>query len=259
MDGIGFKDDAPPRPANDESDQFRNFAIKAKLVGSAGDANSCILKGIPSVVGHTIRNWMYIRECFEPLFQQVLCSASIGNVCICGDPGIGKSTFSLYVFMRLVQLDQNVVRISMGNAMLVHSKAKKCTYFEGHIDDSLVRNKDYWLLVDGNAKTASLLDRNNRGIIFASPKKENYHTFVKESQYMLYMPPWSFSEVKALAQAIDYAEVHRLVRSWLYPRTYGADTIVTVLDPGNSNATNLKRTFEAQEGGSKYFALPGKS
>ena len=87
-----------------------------------------------------------------------------------------------------------MVHVSTGKSMFVYDpKADEIVFRE--MSDHFWRQDDCWLLIDGEANAVPFSEKRSRGIVFASPKKKNYHEFVKESGKTFYMPPWEKYEI----------------------------------------------------------------
>ena len=116
---------------------------------------------------------------------------------------VGKSSFSTFVFFAIAQMKKNkVVHVSQGGRVLFYNP-KNDEFVVSTIEKvSDWREDQCWLLIDGRAHEIPFKDKRTRGIVFASPKKKNYHEFVKQNGRMLYMPPWSLSEVKKFARKV---------------------------------------------------------
>ncbi len=131
---------------------------------------------IPDVNGHFVKKHLYVRDCYSPLRELILKEGENYNVCITGDPGIGKSYFSLYMFFWFVKSGKPVVRIGNGGSSLTFDGAK-ITFNPNGIDDYW-RLNDVWLLLDGCAEK-KYWEKSARGVVFASPKGSNFHEFIK--------------------------------------------------------------------------------
>lgn len=139
---------------------------------------------------------LFIRRCYVDLGVVIKLWGEYMNLVICGDPGIGKSSFALYVFPLLKQAGFKVVWVSESGSII---------YFDGStvINDlgsspNVWLDDDGWLLLDGKVD-AKYLDKTSKTVVFASPKRDNYYTFLKVSDAeILFMPPWSLNEVNTM-------------------------------------------------------------
>ncbi|RKP16134.1 hypothetical protein ROZALSC1DRAFT_25628, partial [Rozella allomycis CSF55] len=112
------------------------------------------------------------------------------NYCICGDPGIGKTLFSLLMFYVLANRRKRVVRICNNEWM----------YYDG--SNVMMRKTEVWkeedvyLLIDGKAGE-EFLGKDKRAVLFASSSKENFWQFIKNTEgCIMYMKPWDYSELE---------------------------------------------------------------
>ena len=133
--------------------------------------------GLKDISGHISKNHIYVRQCFLEFTRLILNRGKSCTISVTGDPGIGKSLYSLYVFMVLVKMKEKVVRVSQGGSFLIFDGNEISYSLEA---SSLWRRSDYWLLLDGRAKEV-FWDKPCKGIVFASPNGKNYHEFIKVS------------------------------------------------------------------------------
>ena len=134
---------------------------------------------------------------------------------------MGKSSFSTLVFFLLALQRRKVVHVAQAGRALVHEPgegpADGVIQYMRLEEADMWREKDCWLLLDGRAREIPFLEKKTRGIVFASPKKENYHEFVKQGGRMLIMPPWSWEEVKNFAKKKANTESDKFfIPEWHY-------------------------------------------
>ena len=163
------------------------------------------------------------------------------RVCVCGDPGIGKSSYALYVFMTLVSKGENVIKFSIGGSALVFNRESGKIRF--YCNGSDVKRESWahenvWLLIDGHASSNPYGDKRNRAIVFASPKRSNYHEFIKDRGVMMYMPPWEWNEIESLIEVLPEDETREFVNAW------SQFNDETVADIRQYLITECKRRFE---------------
>jgi hypothetical protein len=181
------------------------------------------------------KNYIFIRECYPKLLIRCLALGKEGAVCISGDPGIGKSFFAFYVFLALFEMQQKVVLVSQSGSALVVYGGKK-PKFEPEYRGAEWMDPDTWLLLDGRAEDR-FLSKRQRGIVFASPKKSNYHEFIKQNGSLLFMPPWKWSEVEQFVRNEGIrGNLEQLLVSW-HRRSCGLAEFEDF--PGSTEASEL--------------------
>jgi hypothetical protein len=146
--------------------------------------------------------FIYVRACYIHLYEKLETEGEKGPVLICGDPGIGKSYFGLYVFCRLTcsQEKKRAIRFTLSGDWIEFDGEK---FRSGHgWSSSNWRNEETWLLLDGNEKV-EMLSKRSRVILFASSQKQNYHNFMKKRNALTYyMPEWSLREMEQLVNKV---------------------------------------------------------
>jgi ABC-type Zn2+ transport system substrate-binding protein/surface adhesin len=101
----------------------------------------------------------------------------------------------MYTFARFIQAGIPVVRFTEQGSWLQFD-GNKVTEGPNRNENNNWRKKEYWLLLDGKADV-HFLSKIKRGIVFASPKRKNYHKYLKTSEgKTFYMPPWSLDEIE---------------------------------------------------------------
>ncbi len=148
-----------------------------KLIESLDLDSSGLKTGLKDITGHISKDQIFVRSCFGELAKLCLYYGKTHPVCVIGDPGIGKSIYSLYIFMVLVKKKQKVVRVSQGGSFLIFDgKGIKHSSTEYGLDD-------YWVLLDGKAKE-TFWDKPDKVIVFASTNDQNYSDeFIKVRSY----------------------------------------------------------------------------
>ncbi len=152
------------------------------LLAYIKDNNVCklernnFLHSIPSVNGHFVKKHLFIRDCYVQLQDVIFKEGEKFNICVSGDPGIGKSYFSLYMFFYLVKKGQPVVRVGLGGSSLTFD-GNEIT-FDPNGSGNDWRGTNVWLLLDGHANE-KYCEKSKRGVVFASPKGSNFHKFIK--------------------------------------------------------------------------------
>jgi hypothetical protein len=172
-----------------------------EFVGEYNTPDSLLGKG-KDIPDQMDIGFIYVRDCYIKLYNKIETEGEKGPVLICGDPGIGKSYFGLYVFCRLTcsQEKKKAIRFTLSGDWIEFDGEK---FRSGHgWSSSNWRNEETWLLLDGNEKV-EMLSKRSRVILFASPQKQNYHNFVKKRDAVIYyMPEWSLREIEQLVTKV---------------------------------------------------------
>jgi hypothetical protein len=210
MAGCGW-DSAVP-----ESLKRNASALKSYLSSASNGfrSNAKFISGIPLVVGHVVKEDIFVRECYEAIFAMIEEVAKERPVVVCGDPGIGKSLFSTYVFCKLVMMKQSVVHISNGGCMLVYDTPNDKLEVFTEIDVGKVLSGTYWVLIDGSAPVRPFADIKARAVVFASPNQRNYHEFAKDNGAIFYMSAWSAAEVEELVDQLPIVRAKKFLKCW---------------------------------------------
>ena len=152
-----------------------------------------LLASIPAISGLVFKSELFLRDCFFDLYDIIRLAAEQSCLAVIGDPGIGKSSFSTYVFMRLINEGVSVAHISQGGACIYYdSKSRTLSRFDSAPRKIWIEN-DTHLLLDGRIHEIPFADKKNKAIVFASMNNK-IAEFVKESQLCLVMPPWTLEE-----------------------------------------------------------------
>jgi hypothetical protein len=146
--------------------------------------------------------FIFVRHCYTKLYDNIVIEGERGPVLVCGDPGIGKSYFGLYVFCRLTssQARSKVIRFTISGDWIEFDGEQ---FRNGHgWSSSNWRDDETWLLLDGN-EHLQMLNKRSRVVLFASPQKRNYHHFMKNRNAVaFYMPEWDLTEIEDLVKKI---------------------------------------------------------
>ena len=163
------------------------------------DVGSGKLTSVNPIVGHIDLNNIYQRECYSKLMQLILNHGPKSSVCIGGNPGNGKSTYCYIVFSKLISSKSCNVLLVRESTDWMFYNAEDDTAAPGYgyetMPNSWRENDGCWLLLDGSAPSLFLAKR-NRVVVFASPDRNNYDKFIKQTKgIVFYMPDWSLEEV----------------------------------------------------------------
>ena len=150
---------------------------------------------------------LYIREVYEELYTRYVMEYPY--LIITGNPGVGKSYFSLYVLYRLrkeishpvivyVSVPGSLVVLFDGDDVSVENDEKKWS--------GLLDQKETIYIFDAGTQSQKVpLVRKARTYIFSSPSVRNYQDFEKErvfgdggGGFKIYMPTWSWDEISTL-------------------------------------------------------------
>lgn len=182
----------------------------AEALSKAGEIE--LKTKLRTVLNSFDKDYMFVRKCYPELLVHLLSQSLNGCFAVCGDPGIGKSYFALYVFLALYRLGEKVVLVNQnGTAFVFDGNILK---FEPTYQGIEWMQDVYWLLLDGLA-ISRYLGKRKRGIVFASPKKSNFHEFIKQNGSLLYMPPWPWNEVEKFVLSDKIQDnMARLASAW---------------------------------------------
>jgi hypothetical protein len=180
---------------NHESVDISVGEVLVDFIGTTDDSNNQTLLGKGHCIPHQMDiGFIYVRECYKSLFIKLTSYQEKGPVLISGDPGIGKSYFGLYVFCQLAKSERNkVVRFTLSGDWIEFDGTH---FYSGYAwSNCSWRDKDTWLLLDGNERV-EMLGKRSRVVLFASPQQHNYHNFMKQSNTVCYyMPEWPLDEI----------------------------------------------------------------
>jgi hypothetical protein len=138
------------------------------------------------------------REEYKVLNNWILKRCTNTNAVVVGDPGIGKSTMLKVLFVRLKKKGKAVFWVMESGRWVYYIDGQLTTGLDSHEKKALWLPDDVWLLIDGKA-TDVYLSKMSKAVVFSSPQKHNYNTFLKTTCAMkLVLPPWSEDEVEAL-------------------------------------------------------------
>ena len=150
---------------------------------------------------------MFVRDAYDDLYNRYISQCHY--VIVTGNPGTGKSYFSVYVLYRLRKERSDLVIV------YVSAPSDIVLLFNGDTVSEAKDEKELSSWLD-KENTIYLFDAGTRGariprvkecktIVFSSPSRSNYHDFHKEcilgpypGGVMVYMPTWSWDEIDKL-------------------------------------------------------------
>ena len=182
---------------------FKLFAIKSdEEMNSAG---VCIPEFPSNPESRTINvkdtrseffphGFIYKRECFHKMYEEIQSVVKHYPIAVIGDPGIGKTTFMRYMFLRIIHEFPNAkIYWEMESGQWIFYKFGQ---FQTGVHDILDwSNNDVIVLIDGKLKPKFLKKQKNI-ILFCSPQPKNYTKLIKTySGATFVMPPWDVDEL----------------------------------------------------------------
>ena len=147
-------------------------------------------------------NVLFVRDFYPAFFENVLeeLSANLAKFrkfIVCGNPGIGKSAFGLYVLYRSVKAGRTVVySVSKLSSAYVFKDGNiySCTQLNTPAVHKLLSSPDTVYISDGLAPPA--VDAVT--LLITSPRKEVWHAFDKNTDCrMFHFPVFSLEEMEA--------------------------------------------------------------
>ena len=115
----------------------------------------------------------------------------------------------------MVAADENVYHVGPGGSVLKHVGGSITIHPRLDPDDAGWRLDDTWLLLDGWAAMVPYAEKSSKAVVFASPKKKNYHELIKSGGLRFFMPPWSLDEVTPLCLKLNDSEREEILKPWL--------------------------------------------
>jgi hypothetical protein len=200
------------REISGQNSQARVTDVLESFTGDY-DVPNVVVKGRDAIPFQMDTKFIFVRNCYLTMYKYILVQGSVGPVLICGDPGIGKSYFGLYMFCRMT-LSKNKIPVKVIRYMMsgdwIEFDGKNFRVGHGW-DNSRWRDEDTWLLLDGQ-EHISMLGKKCRVVLFASPQKDNYHSFIKQkSAVCFYMPEWTKKEVRLFLTFVEPSYLVELV------------------------------------------------
>jgi len=158
--------------------------------------------------------YLFICKSYSDL-AEIIFNNKMKNICITGNPGIGKSFFGHYLFHRLAQEGKTIVYDEVNsNPVLFCEELVSCGQdlfeFRKYLNDS-----NTWYIVDGHHPTKY----NARTILVCSPQKNHYKNFDKWGRNIIrIMPVWDSEEIETCRSKIfnhlEKNKVDELFSKW---------------------------------------------
>ena len=147
---------------------------------------------------------IYVRKCYEDVFELLLKNINMKSFAISGTPGIGKSVFFVYILYRLMKdfsektlsLKPNRIVYQMGSTYecfeLQHLIVTRISKFEA---EGLVREQGTFYIVDGQSTP---MPSSCITLFISSPRSQQYKEFVKQKMAKeWYFPVWTLEELQS--------------------------------------------------------------
>jgi hypothetical protein len=151
---------------------------------------------------------MYVRKCYQDVFNLLLENIGKESFAISGTPGIGKSLFFVYILHRLIKdCKEKTLALRPNLIVYQHANAYTCFYLQEQIVTTLmqneaailVREKSTFYVIDGHVSIPLL--GSCVSLFISSPRSDNYKDFVKQKvAKQWYFPVWTLEELQTCWQ-----------------------------------------------------------
>ncbi|KAJ3316509.1 hypothetical protein HDV06_003316, partial [Boothiomyces sp. JEL0866] len=146
---------------------------------------------------------IYVRKCYEDVFELLIKNIKMKSFAISGTPGIGKSVFFVYILNRLMR-DFKEKTLSLRPNRIVYQNSIEYTCFNlenqtavelEHLEaKALVRQQDTFYIIDGQTTPMS---SSCISLFISSPRSKQYKEFVKQKMAKeWYFPVWTLEELQ---------------------------------------------------------------
>jgi len=144
---------------------------------------------------------LYVRPCYEDLFFLIQKEKN-ERVLILGNPGIGKTCFNAFLFVKLKQIDvKNIIYVrktTLAVTILFFSGDQVQTFSTLDPLRQVLSDPETWFLLDTVPDPG---EWKARMVNVSSPKRENYKQYQKYPKVVTYyMPVWSYDEFEVSAK-----------------------------------------------------------
>ena len=182
---------------------------------------------------------LYVRECYEDLARIIISDTEHNRFIVSGNPGIGKTFFSLYLMHVLAKSGTEAIILDRAQAQTVLFERGKPAVEAVNAAPftNLLYGPHALMLVDGK-KPEFLPGFPSTGkvVLVASNKREHWWEFYKGNTRRLIMPPWVLEEMEA-ARVSCFPEVPQDVAERLFLRWGGIPRYV--LEYWNDNSKQM--------------------
>ena len=159
-------------------------------------------------------NSMYVRKAYKDLTKVLL--ERTDPCMILGNPGIGKSYFSIYLLFRFLERSQTVLyHYSLGSIMYLFKPEGEVMYFTITLPPNTLTTGTLYLYDAATRSQPTVIPQGARLIVFSSPSAVNIQDFRKEHLKELNMPIWALTELYAVN---DLGLCHDVDRSQIKER-----------------------------------------
>ena len=168
---------------------------------------------------------IFVRDAYDDLYNRYI--SQYHYVIVTGNPGTGKSYFSVYVLYRLrkERSDLVIVYVSVPTGIVVLFNGDTVSVAKDEIEwSSLLHEEDTIYLFDAGTQSAKIPRvTRSKTIVFSYPSRSNYHDFYKEcilgagrGGVKVYMPTWSWDEIDKLCsiKKIESGKVRERFDRW---------------------------------------------
>ncbi|POM71106.1 Hypothetical protein PHPALM_12371 [Phytophthora palmivora] len=164
-----------------------------------------VLNTPTTIFGAAFDNGLYIRQEYwdlhEIIQKRLAADASLRRILVVGSPGIGKSVFGVFLLLLFMMEKKHIAY-----RPLAHPQVHYFTWSSTNgyaVSDTSCAGITYEGFFDGN-EAYGALDAGvfKHAFLFASPRTTNYHEFVKEKCFKVYMNPWTKNECQRFADAM---------------------------------------------------------
>ena len=183
---------------SDLTTQLQSFANAQLVNGCLQSANDLFLPYPQNEIKK-----LFVRKCYEDVFELLLKNIKMKSFAISGTPGIGKSLFFVYILYRLMKdhsvkilsLQPNRIVYQMGYSYRCFDLQQQTVALTTKIEaEVLVLKADTFYVIDGQTTP---LPSTCIALFISSPRSAQYKEFVKQKMAKeWYFPVWTLDELK---------------------------------------------------------------
>ena len=148
---------------------------------------------------------LYVRKCYEDVFELLLKHIKMESFAVSGTPGIGKSLFFVYILYRLMKdFEEKTLSLRPNRIVYQVGSTYECFDLQQQIVSSAtkvdaekwVRKQDTFYVIDGRRSEPLL---SSCVVLFiSSPRSQQYKEFVKQKMAKeWYFPVWTSEELES--------------------------------------------------------------